>query len=177
MNDVLHNGAAEQVAASEATRYQRAQQALVAADEQRRTTYGARSIGLLAMVAVGWQLWSKEGGVDQRSDANGDARGGIVVEITGTRTVDDETGEVRDDRAFRCVDPISLRQVTLPEKMVDLDRIDMFRRYDTVKTIVRMAYHLGRIPGRNLLQDEHRVLQQVADMHRLAVACTVGGKP
>jgi hypothetical protein len=174
----LHNGAAAQVADTERTAFTRAQRALDAVDEQRRTALGARSIGLLAMVNVGWSVWSKETGFDQRSDARtGEGRGGIILEVTGSRTHDAD-GEITDTRAFRCVDPANLRQVILTERTVDVDRIDGFDRAATVKTIVRLAEQLGArrgIRSKSLLEVEHVILRQVADMHRLAAACQVGG--
>jgi hypothetical protein len=97
---VLHNGAAEMVAERERTAYQRANRALDMQDELARTALGARSIGLLAMVGVGWSLWAKETGLDMRADARGEGRGGIVVEVAGARTHDND-GEITDTRAFR----------------------------------------------------------------------------
>jgi hypothetical protein len=178
---VLHNGAAEMVAERERTAYQRANRALDMQDELARTALGARSIGLLAMVGVGWSLWAKETGLDMRADARGEGRGGIVVEVAGARTHDND-GEITDTRAFRCIDPFNLRQVTLTEASIDLDRIDGFNRAATVRMIARLmeqgANQFGGRRGtraKSLIEDEHRILTLVADMHRLAAACQVGG--
>lgn len=134
--------------------------------------FGARSLGDLNLVEVGCRLWGREtfdsGDVtDMRMDSHGNARGGVVVEITDSATVD-EDGEITRHRAFRCFDPASPTVagafVTLTEKQVNPERCEPSSPFDTAKVLRRMAQEVSR--GSGPLSAYHG--QILGDMLRLA---------
>jgi hypothetical protein len=151
-------------------------------DKANRSIMSARTNGLVAMLAPGWRVYAREDGADARMDADGEGRGGIIVEVTGTRTVDDD-GELVDSRAFRCYDAYTGRTVLLSEAQVDRDRIMTFDRLETWRAIAGMCREIAdaaapRRGGRrkSLLEGEHRLLGLADDIRRLTETCTVGAR-
>jgi hypothetical protein len=137
---------------------------------------GARTVGPLAMVDIGWTVWARtDGNVrHMRMDARGEARGGVIVEITTRRNADPDTGEISADRAFRCADPYatpSLRVTTLTEAQVDPDSVELperMRRWRVICALLEAA----RRPGRplDLARTEHDRVGHILDAWRLARA-------
>ena len=65
---------------------------------------GAKTIGDMALLGEGFMAWAKREGGDQRIAHDGEARGGIVLEVTDAVT-GNEDGEVTKVRAFKCWNP------------------------------------------------------------------------
>lgn len=95
---------------------------------------GARTLGDMAIVEPGCEIWARTGvngsmrvGDD---DADGDgvqARGGVVLEVTDNVDYDRETGEIAHRRSFRVFDyaaPSRQAYTTLTETQVDPSRFD-----------------------------------------------------
>lgn len=121
---------------------------LRAANPEPSTRMGARTIGDMAIVELGCEIWARTG-VDglMRPGDDGDpelegvqARGGIVVEITDTTSVTDD-GEIMRARAFRCFDYDPRLEpfrayTTLTEAQVDPARFDP-PKASLLKSVVR----------------------------------------
>jgi hypothetical protein len=113
---------------------------------------GAHTIGALAMVDVGWSVWSRTAGNIRhiRLNHQGEARGGVVVDITARRIADPDTGEVRTERAFRCVDPYACPQLawaTLTEDHIDPAVVEIpnqRRRWVVILALLQAAIGAGR---------------------------------
>jgi hypothetical protein len=135
---------------------------------------GPNTIGMLALVDVGWSVWARDQGNIRhiRLDHRADARGGIVVEITTRRIADPDTGEFTDQRAFRCLDPYRCPQVhwtTLTETQVDPERVEgpeTRRRWVAIFSLLDAA----RRPGKpmDLARTEHERTDRIGDAWRLA---------
>lgn len=65
--------------------------------------FGARTLGALAEVTLGCELWSRDN-LEGRLDNHGDPLGGIVVGFDAGGAPDLDTGELRPAR-FECYDP------------------------------------------------------------------------
>lgn len=99
--------------------------------------FGARTLGDMALVEPGCEVYARVDGdvADVRMRADGEARGGIVIEVTDT-TIVDEDGAITQQRAFRCFDyqipDLAKAFTVLTEAQVDPDgfeppRIDRIR--------------------------------------------------
>ena len=69
--------------------------------------FGARTIGAIAEIGPGWEIWTAEGG---RRNWHEEPLGGIVLHVDsgGQPYVDAETGEiVHRPASFRCYDPLA----------------------------------------------------------------------
>jgi hypothetical protein len=134
----------------------------------------ARTIGLLSRVDVGWSIWARtDGDVRQiRLDSTGEARGGVVVEVTSRRYADPDTGEIVLERAFRCIDPYRtrpyIRFTTLLEGQVNPDGIEVperTRRWKVICALLREAQREGQ--PLDLLRTEEDRASRIADAWRL----------
>lgn len=65
--------------------------------------FGPRTIGALALVQVGWEVWASEGG---RLNSHGEPLGGLVVGVDagGPPTVDEYGEIIKHPARFRCYD-------------------------------------------------------------------------
>lgn len=120
------------------------------------TRLSARSIGDMSLIDVGCTVWAKteEGGHDLsqvRMNSDGEARGGLVVEVTDHTEVT-EDGEIVKRRAFRCLDPYlgpeSFRAWTLLEEAnVDLAACEP-PQLGRIRSMYRRACaHVGKQKG------------------------------
>lgn len=86
---------------------------------------GSRTIGDMSIITEGCELFAKEDGSDDmRLRPDGEAVGGIVLDVTDVATVTDD-GEIVQQRAFLVYDPhMPLYQAftTLTERQVDPTR-------------------------------------------------------
>lgn len=87
---------------------------------------GAKTIGDMAMIEPGCEIWAKNADIEDitnvRQWVDGDAKGGIVLEIIDATYIDAVTGEFSPLRAFRCWDytrSIEHAYSTLTEAQVD----------------------------------------------------------
>lgn len=117
--------------------------------------HGARTIGDLALIEPGCAVWSC-----QRVDANEEALGGIVLEITSTggRVTDD--GEIiPHHRAFRVVNPYisppsaGIRLITEAEVLID-GGCELPESSRLVRVIRRMAREIDTRNATMLLPSE-----------------------
>lgn len=146
---------------------------------------GARTIGLLAMVDVGWEIWSRtDDPALMRLTSSGDPRGGVVVEVATRVDVDEETGEITELRAFRTLDPYRTRPelhwTILSEAQVNTDALASEEarpdRYRTWRLIVRLGQDVvkvNRTGQLDLTATEHDRLKALSDMGRLARSVTL----
>ncbi len=93
-----------------------AAEAMIAESKAKREAYltdsgplfdsrlGARTIGDMALLGEGFMVWAKRDGPDQRIAYDGEARGGIVLEVTDAVTGNAD-GEVTKVRAFKTWNP------------------------------------------------------------------------
>lgn len=143
-----------------------------ARDSERATAQTARTIGLLAMVDVGWQIWSRtEGEPDSFiMDADSEPVGGIVLEVGDKVTYfDPDTGEVARVRSFKTVDPYNRRYHSLTEKQVDPGRVMPPDAALSLRMIGYLATALVEdMRPRRRQVDEGKVLAAVAVMQQLA---------
>jgi hypothetical protein len=147
-------------------------------DQTAATAQTARTIGMLAMVDIGWRIWSRTSGpLDQvRTDGGGYPVGGIVLEVVDHVTgYNEDTGEITRVRAFRTIDPTSLRQRIITEAQVDPDAIELPDPYGAHVLISRLAALLAPKARKSLLEDADARLSIVADLHRLAVGARMVG--
>ena len=86
---------------------------------------GARTIGDMGLIEPGCEIWAKNSDLEDitnvRQWIDGDAKGGIVLEVTDNRLVMGD-GEILTCRAFRCWDytrSIEHAYSTLTEAQVD----------------------------------------------------------
>lgn len=129
--------------------------------------YGSRTLGDLALVETGCQLYAREDGDGMRVDDNGDALGGIVLEITFTGGIDEETGEISTRRAFHIYDPMKRLDKAfrvLTEEQVDRDRFEPF----DIATVRRAMRRFCREVGEQTGVATMRELKLVSDAARLA---------
>lgn len=142
-------------------------------DQERATAQTARSIGMMAMINIGWQAWSKTVGEPDEfvMDDNGNPVGGIVLEIGAkTRIVDEEMGEFERQRSFTTIDPTSLNYHALTEKQVDPDTVMPPDAALTHRVILRLARELvaSGVTSKSLLMHGEERLAIVATMQQLA---------
>lgn len=64
----------------------------------------ALTTGDRLLAEPGCEAWAKVDGGDARMRWDGEPRGGIILEVTQSPVVDEETGECTYLRAFRCYD-------------------------------------------------------------------------
>ncbi len=136
--------------------------------------YSARTIGLMAELTPGMEVWTVEHG---RRDAHGEPLGGIVLHVDsgGPNTFDEETGEVvTHPTRFRCYDPLApwpYRSFqTFAEDELCPASIAVPPQSDVVRAIRRFCREAGRQPkGRPLLLDAFDA-GLVTDAWRLVVA-------
>lgn len=83
----------------------------VALKERMAEIRDGRSLGDTALTTgdrllaePGCEAWAKTEGPDGRMRWDGEARGGIILEVVRTPVVDHDTGECGYRRAFRCYD-------------------------------------------------------------------------
>jgi hypothetical protein len=137
---------------------------------------GAHHKGALALVDVGWTVWARTDGNIRhlRLNDRGEARGGVIIDITTRRSANPDTGEIVTERAFRCADPYRVPQLhwtTLTEAQVNPDAVETperMRRWRVICALLEAA----RRPGRplDLVRTEHERLEALADAWRLARA-------
>ena len=160
----LHNGAAEQIAAAKERQggaYLHGRAPLPGSG------FGAYTIGDMALIEPGCSVFAREEGPNMRVDADLNARGGIVLEVTVTPTVDQDTGEMFTRRAFRCYDPLQqLHEAfrTLTEAQIDLDRCEAPDLATLRRAYRRFCREVGHATGVATLRE----LGLVTDAARLA---------
>lgn len=140
----------------------------MAARRQAESVVTAHTKGPLAMIDVGWSVWSRTDGTDIRLNDRGEPRGGVIVEIAGD--VDRETGEMA--RTFRTIDPYRLPALAwcaLPEQCVNPDGIETPDRHRTWRCIQALCLDAAR-PGHrlDLLRTQHDRTTAIAHAWRLA---------
>jgi hypothetical protein len=129
--------------------------------------FGARSIGGMALIQVGCELWTDP---DARKSSHEEGVGGIVLEITSD--IDDE-GTV--NRAFRCYDYLAAWHQafrTIPENQVLRDSIEAVDPARLVRTCRRFWRELAKHQTSMLDTSEARL---AADAQRL-VNTLMGGR-
>jgi hypothetical protein len=104
--------------------------------------FAARTIGSLAEVRIGCEVWSREN-LEGRMDRFGDALGGIVVATDGGGRFVTDDGEVIDRPArFHCYNPytsLNLAFVWLAEDQVDPERIGVVKETVLTNAVRRFA--------------------------------------
>jgi hypothetical protein len=102
---------------------------------------------------------------------------GVVLEVVAkTVDTDEETGERLRQRGFEIIDPYTLKRHRLAETWIDPSTIRHPDRHLCHRLINRLAHELIRIGDRDLLRNEQRRGEIVADMFRLAAASRIGGR-
>lgn len=151
---------------------------------------GAHTIGVLAMVDVGWTVWAYTDGPDKRVDPDDYPIGGIVVEIEAVDPLVDEYGEIQRDatRLFHTIDHTRLRfhgQVTvhrgaIPERCVNPDSVERWQARRVWIVAGALAETIGPKINRrtgaasNMLEHEDQWRDNLRDAWRLAK--TTAGK-
>lgn len=141
-------------------------------DNARGTALQASTVGLVAMVDVGWSVWSKT-----RKDDRDDTIGGVVLEIQGAASYTDPvTGEIVDKaRRYRVVDPYPgvRRWHWVDETDIDVDAIETPDPWRILVVTARMARDIvgyWQSDRRTLLGHEADIKRLVSDMSRLVGA-------
>lgn len=122
-------------------------------------TRGARTIGDFALLELGCSIWSTE-----RKNHRDEPLGGVIVDIFDKRNED--TGFV--ERAFRCIDPYSLRPFiqlhVLVESEVDREALEAPDNARLRKIVRRLAEDIAK--GKSSLTTHD--LDAIAWIHKLA---------
>jgi hypothetical protein len=146
-------------------------EAVALVDQSR---YQAQTIGLVADLEPGLEVWTWESG--GRRDVHGDALGGIVLHVdTSTpKRVDDETGEVVGGVLIRCYDPLApwpFRAFQVfQEGDLDPATIALMDPHELAKAIKRFCGEVARqIRGRRYSIGTFEA-ELVTDAWRLVVA-------
>lgn len=120
---------------------------------------GARTIGDFTLLEVGHSVWSTK-----RKDHRDEPLGGVIIAIFDKR--DPDTGFT--ERAFRCIDPFSLRPFVqvhvLVESEVDREALEPADNARLRKIIRRLAEDIAK--GKSSLTTAE--LDHIAWMHKLA---------
>lgn len=133
--------------------------------------FGVRTFGDIALIEVGTVLWTD---ATKRRNSHEEGLGGLVLEVTDLRDLDDETGEVTMRRAFRCYDwlaPWDKAFRVVGEALVDRDGMEMAEPSALVNAVRKFCRTVGA--GHGLLMP--REAQLVSDAARLASTVMAGG--
>jgi hypothetical protein len=133
---------------------------------------GPHTIGTVALAAIGHSVWTD---TEKRRNAHDDPMGGVVLDIVDQgETIDDETGEIRVKRAFRCYDPIApwgLAFATYTDDLIAQEGVEATPDYLLTKVIRRFCAEIAKSKRGLLTSSEADLL---ADAHHLA-AVLMGG--
>lgn len=140
--------------------------------------FGARTIGVMAEITPGLEVWTDEMDDMARHNHKGEALGGYVLSIDpGWSSVDDETGELVNHPArFRCYDPHAdwPRRAfpVLSENEVYRPGVRIPDTHNLVIAVRRFCREVGATKGLTLYPEE---AQLVTDAARL-VNVLMGGR-
>jgi hypothetical protein len=142
-------------------------------DGRRTLVQGARTLGSLALVCPGVQVWTDP---DRKRYGHDESLGGIVLEVTSRRLEDSETGEITEARAFRCYDPIAAFPDrafrTVGEDLIPQDGVQAVDE-SSLRTAARRFFGYLATRRGPFTSDQERM---ASDAHRLIVVA-LGGTP
>jgi len=139
---------------------------------RRPMVQGPRTLGSLALVTVGCQVWTD---IERKRRGHDEALGGIVLEVVHRDVYDDDTGEIHDVKAWRCYDPIAQwghAFRTIREDDVTQDGVMASAPWELTNAVRKFARVVGA--GSGLLVGSEA--QLVADAYRLSQVIMGGNR-